>query len=98
MTTSIDITGDAVLRFRQDLASVDVDDEIVLYDDSVQRLHRLNPTAATLWRCLDGTGSLAEIAGDIADVYHADPAEVLADVVALARHFATEGLLVDTRA
>jgi hypothetical protein len=90
--------ADSVLVARPDLASVEVDDEIVLYDDTEHRLHRLNPTAATLWRCIDGTATLAEIAVDIAAVYQEDPKRVLADVVELARQFATEGLVVDQSA
>jgi hypothetical protein len=88
------MSPDSVLLIRPDLALVEVDDEIVLYDDSERRLHRLNPTAATLWRCIDGIGSLAEIAKDIADVYQTDREGVLADVLQLARQFALEGLVV----
>lgn len=89
------IDSSSVPLARPDLAAVEVDDEIVLYDDTTGRLHRLNPGAATLWRCLDGTGTLADVARDIAEVYHADPEQVLADVVELSRQFAGEGLLAD---
>lgn len=79
---------------RPELASVEVDGEMVLYDDDERRFHRLNPAATTLWVCLDGTGSLAEIATDIAAVYGTDSKSVLADVIRLARQLADEGLLV----
>lgn len=72
---------------------MEIDGEIVLYDDLSGRLHRLNSSAAVLWRCLDGRGSLADIATEIAETYQADPAEVLNDVVRATLQLAGEGLL-----
>lgn len=88
------IGPDSVLSARMDVASVEIDGEIVMYDDAGRRLHRLNPTAAILWRCLDGSGSLADIASDVAEVYATDVSTVLAELVGLARRFADEGLLL----
>jgi hypothetical protein len=76
------------------VVQVEIDGEIVLYDDRAKVMHRLSPTAGQVWRCLDGSGSLAEIAADLADVYRADPGQVLTDVVATARQFGSSGLLV----
>ncbi len=78
---------------RRDVIAVDVDGEIVLYDDSRGVLHRLNPTASALWQRLDGTGTLGEIAADMADVFEVDCDRVLADVLMAARAFAQQGLL-----
>jgi hypothetical protein len=80
---------------RGDVVAVDVDGEIVLYDDSRRVLHRLNPTASALWQCLDGTGTLGEIAADMADVFQVDRDRVLADVLMAAREFGEQGLLVE---
>lgn len=75
------------------MASVEIDGEIVLYDDAERRFHRLNPSAASLWLCLDGHATLAEIARDIAYVY-AEPAEsILGDLLGTARRLNAEGLL-----
>lgn len=87
------IGPESKLTARTGLAEVEIDGEIVLYDDAERRLHRLNPPAATLWRCLDGSGSLAEIAHDIADVYGEAPDEVLATVVDTATQLRAEGLI-----
>ncbi len=87
------IGPDSVLSARTGLAAVEIDGEIVLYDDGERRLHRLNPTAATVWRCLDGRGRLADIAHDIAEVYRTPAEQVLADVVQTARHLAAQGLV-----
>ena len=88
------ITADFVAIARLDVVSVEVDGELVLYDDERQVMHRLSPTASALWQCLDGLGTLAEIAADIAAVYSAQPGQVLSDVVQATRHFGEEGLLV----
>lgn len=88
------IDAGTVATARTDVASVQLDGEIVLYDDSSHRLHRLNPTAATLWQCLDGSASLAEIGTDIAGVYSVPAATVIPQIVTLAQSFAEEGLLV----
>jgi hypothetical protein len=88
------VTADFVATARPEVVQVEVDGEIVLYDDKAKVMHRLSPSAGQVWRCLDGSGSLAEIAGDLADVYQVDPAQVLSDVVATARQFGSAGLLV----
>lgn len=87
------IGPDSVIAARPGLAQVEVDGEVVLYDDSERRLHRLNAPAATLWRCLDGEGSLSDIAADIAGVYEQDSEAVLAQIVDIARQLADEGLV-----
>jgi hypothetical protein len=88
-----DIAEESVLTARADVASVEVDGELVLYDDAAGVLHRLNGAAAALWMCLDGSSTLAEIAVDLADVFDAEPAQVAVDVVEAARSFARAGLL-----
>ncbi len=88
------VTPGFVAIARPEVVSVEIDGEVILYDDSRKKLHRLNPTASALWQCLDGSGTLAEVARDIADVYHADPDQVLADVVETARLLGAQGLLV----
>ena len=88
------IDADTTATARSDVAGVELEGEIVLYDDGSHRLHRLNPTAATLWQCLDGSASLGEIATDIADVYQVDVTTVLPQIISLTQSFAAEGLLV----
>jgi hypothetical protein len=85
--------SESALSVRADLTAVDVDGELVIYDDSRRRLHRLNPSATILWNCLDGSATLREIADDIAEALATDPDSVLSDIVALAAHLEDEGLL-----
>lgn len=88
------VTETFVASARPEVVQAEVDGEIVLYDDRARVMHRLSPTAGQVWRCLDGSGSLADIAADLADVYQVDQGQILADVVTTARQFGSAGLLV----
>ena len=70
-----------------------VDGEAVILDEAGNRLHHLNPTATVAWTCFDGTGTVTDIAADLADEFGADPAATLTDVLALARELGAAGLL-----
>jgi hypothetical protein len=87
------VTDSFVATARADVVQVEVDGEIVLYDDATRVMHRLSPTAGQVWRCLDGSGTLAEIAADLADVYQSNGEQVLADVITATRQFGSAGLL-----
>ena len=43
------------------LLTQDVAGELVVYDQTRQRVHRLNQTAATIWRSCDGKTSIADM-------------------------------------
>jgi PqqD family protein of HPr-rel-A system len=76
-----------------DLATVEVDGETVVYDERNGALHVLNPTATIVWQCLDGDVSLRELASELAAASGADGAQVEADVLDAVRTFARSGLL-----
>jgi sugar lactone lactonase YvrE len=83
------------LRRRGGLEWVDVDDELVVHDLAGGQLHRLNATAATVWRACDGrpftaivesvqrvyTGEAAAIARDVRTVVDAFLATALVEAV-----------------
>ena len=73
--------------------SVELDGQAVLYLESSNAMHVLNPTATVVWFCLDGNGTVSEIARDISDAFGADPETVKADVLRVVREFADDGLL-----
>ena len=87
------IDRDFVPSRAADVATVEVDGEAVLLDERENRLHHLNHTAALLWVCFDGQASLAELAVELSEELGTDFDRVLADVLAVARHLAAEGLL-----
>lgn len=50
-------------RAKNGLLSEALDDELILYDQTRDRGHCLNRTAALVWRLADGERSIADIAG-----------------------------------
>jgi peroxiredoxin len=93
-----DIDGGFVPRARSDVAFVEVGKEIVLGRIAAGTQYvqtcALNESGSIVWQCFDGSGTIDEIAVDIADVFGADPAAVSADVRALARDVGSIGFLV----
>ena len=95
--TPDEIDGSFVPRARAEVARVEVGAEVVLGrlvpDSSYLQACALNESGAIVWQCFDGSGTVDEIAADIADVFGADPNAVVADVCALAREVGAAGLL-----
>ena len=52
-------------KARDDLLVHPVEDEMVVYDRTQKRAHRLNVAVAKVWRLLDGERSVNEIAGEL---------------------------------
>jgi hypothetical protein len=46
---------------RNDVLTQTVGDELVIYDERSHEAHRLNPTAAAVWRAADGQRSISEL-------------------------------------
>jgi hypothetical protein len=82
-------------RARADVASVELDGEVVILDEREDALHLLNPTATTVWRCLDGSGTVGELIADLSEVFGSDPQTVRNDVGALLSDLAARRLLED---
>jgi hypothetical protein len=76
-----------------DAFTVELDGEAVILDEAQNRLHHLNATACLVWSCFDGSGTIDEIARDLASAYRASDATTVAEVLALARELAAHGLL-----
>jgi hypothetical protein len=91
MIDQIDATF--VPTVRPEVADVEIDGEAVLYDEAHAAVHVLNDTAALVWACCDGSGTVGDIAADIAAAFRMQEASVLADVLDVIRRFAGEGLL-----
>lgn len=87
------IDGGFVARPRATVASVELDGEVVLYDEVTEGMHVLNPTAATVWSCFDGRSSLDDIARELSALYETDAETVRAAVVDVARDMGRLSLL-----
>lgn len=73
--------------------TVELDGEAIVLDEEQNRLHLLNASATIVWMCCDGSGTLAEIATDLADAVDSSPEQLIGELVALARTLGAEGLL-----
>lgn len=80
-------------RRRDDLASVELDGETVMYDERTGELHTLNRTATVVWGCLDGSTTLRQLVEDIAQAFAVEPAAVAGDLMELVRSLGRQGLL-----
>jgi hypothetical protein len=64
-------------RREQSLVIREVDGETLVYDLTRDRAHCLNRTAALVWRSLDGTKEIAQVAGEVARTLGIEPDEPL---------------------
>jgi hypothetical protein len=77
---------------RPDVGVVEADGEAVVVTVTGE-VHRLNPTAAVVWSCCDGTGPLGELVDELSEAYGVDRGVIADDVVAIVREFGRAGLL-----
>jgi PqqD family protein of HPr-rel-A system len=87
----------AAPKVRSDLTVVELDGEAVVYDERSGDLHHLNPTAMVVFSQLDGTVSVRELAGEIAEVLGTSPEEIERQVVGVVSDFGEAGLLEPVR-
>jgi predicted ATPase len=78
--------------------TVEIDGEAVLLDESVNRLHLLNATAALVWRLLDGDVTIGEMATELSEELGTPYDAVLADTLEVIRKFGEQGLLAGVAA
>ncbi len=75
--------------------NVVVNGELVIHDAG--QLHLLNPVAALVWQCCDGTASVAELAEEFSNTFGAPAAIVQGDVVEVVQDLAQRGLVTFER-
>jgi hypothetical protein len=75
--------------------TIEIDGEAIVLDEEQNRLHLLNASATIVWTFCDGSGTLAEIAHDLADTVGVPTDQLASELVALARTLGAEGLLDD---
>ena len=86
---------DEPLRSHPALASVELDGEVVVYDERDHRIHQLDRIGSIIWPWLDGTATIEELAADLADAFDAPLEEVRADLAALVEELQDKQLLAD---
>lgn len=80
-------------RARGDLTVVVLDGEAVVYDEASGELHHLNPSATVVFGLLDGTATIRELSGDVADAFGMPREEIETQIRTLVRQFRRLGLL-----
>jgi thiol-disulfide isomerase/thioredoxin len=92
-----EIDGSFVPHARPDVAEVLVGRELVIGrlapGTTFLETCALNESASIVWQCFDGTGTIDEIAADIADVFEVDVEAIRADVLGLTRDLGAVGFL-----
>jgi len=91
--TAASIDLEFVPNAKETVAAVELDGEVVLYEEEFGGAHVLSPTASVVWSCCDGTANVATIAAEIAEAYGADAETVRNDVIRLVQEFGGLGLL-----
>jgi len=91
--TAAEVGPDFVPRRATSTYTVELDGEAIVLDEQRNRLHLLNASATVVWACFDASGTLDEIAHDLAESVGIARDQSVAEIVALARSLAAEGLL-----
>ena len=80
-------------RKREDLTTVELDGEAVVYDEATGQLHHLNPSATIVFSLCDGTLTVEEMASAVADAFDVAFDTVHEQVRSAVDGFAGVGLL-----
>ena len=98
MVVASDITPASAPRRRDDLTSVELDGETVLFRAADGTMHKLDAVGTLLWKAFDGKVSLTELAEEIGSVLEEDVDTITDDLLDYTRRLSALGLLVDTTA
>jgi PqqD family protein of HPr-rel-A system len=85
-------------KIREDLTVVELDGEIVIYDERADDIHHLNPTASVVFSLCDGGSTVKEMAREIAEAFGIVEDQVEKEIRPLLREFRKAGLLVERSA
>ncbi|MGH2791281.1 MAG: PqqD family protein [Actinomycetota bacterium] len=80
---------------REGLAFVEVDGEVVIYDEHTEGLHHLNPTASLVFTMCDGSATVKDLAHDISVLFRISANDVEPQIRDLVKQFRTAGLLAN---
>lgn len=83
------------MKLRSDLATEDVDGELIVLDKTAGKVHQLNSSASFVWICLRDGLAVEEIAHIISEECCIEREAALSDVQAVLAQFEALALLVD---
>ena len=79
---------------RPDLSLYEIDDELLIYDETAGNTHHLNGTARFIWDRCNGHRDADAVAADLADVYDVPMSEASSYVESLIAELLRRRLLV----
>ena len=82
-------------RKRGDVLALDMGDGVILYNHDSSLVHHLNQSASLVWHLCDGDADGSQLAGEIAEEYGLDRAEVGAHVEDMIQELDALGLIED---
>jgi hypothetical protein len=82
-------------KIREGLVVADFGDELVICEPALGRshIHYLNPQAALIFRLCDGTGTVHDLASDVAELYGLPVETIEPDIRGMVRVFRRQGML-----
>ena len=92
MTSNV-VGGSAVPVVSPDVSLAVLDGEVVVHHFTTNRFLRLDRIGSLTWQCFDGSSTVDEIVGDLADAFEVDPSIVRADVETLLGELTTSGVV-----
>lgn len=81
-------------RRRDDLAVVELEGEALIYDESNDNLHHLNPTATLIFNLFDGSTTIKDLATLLGEQFEISSDEAEAEIRRLTKELRMAGLLV----
>jgi len=94
---ALTVPEDYVPRRRQGVLDIDMGDGFILFDDASSLVHHLNPSATLIWQLCDGTGTVRDLARDIAAEYSLDEPTIRSQVAEVIAEFDALELVEDAR-
>lgn len=85
---------DFIPQPRDSVVATEFDGELLLVDRETGFLNLLDPVGSVVWNCLDGVGTLADLAEELADAFGAPVEVVREDVLEMVRTVGRAGLLI----
>ncbi len=76
----LSVPDDYAPRRREGVLEIDMGDGLILFDDDASLVHHLNPSATLIWQLCDGTGTVQQLARDIANGYGLDASSLTTQV------------------
>jgi len=92
------IGADFCPRIRPTALSVEIDGEVVIYDEERAAVHKLNPSASVIFSSLDGSTTVGQLSAELAEAFGLERDRMGHDVLVAVREFGAKNLLAGVEA